>query len=127
MKVGRNPWASTSPRLLVPVRHLRQLPSPLGVASMLGLVDRIEQQLDPHAVNEPMVSLILPDHVYLRSFTWARGAGSHRCHRRSSDEKSSPILNCNKFRHGAQYGFANVLASPLRFSFGPRHPWCPSQ
>jgi hypothetical protein len=35
-------------------------------------VDCIEQQLDEHAANESLVSLSLPDEIYLRSFTWAR-------------------------------------------------------
>jgi hypothetical protein len=35
-------------------------------------VDCIEQQLEEHAANESLVSLSLPDDIYLRSFTWAR-------------------------------------------------------
>ena len=43
-----------------------------GLRYMLDHATRIGQQLDQHAPDETVVSLILNDDVYLRSFTWAR-------------------------------------------------------
>ena len=43
-----------------------------GLASMLDHADIIEQQLEQHGPDEPMVTLSLTDDVYLRSYNWAR-------------------------------------------------------
>ena len=42
-----------------------------GLDSTLEHADRLEQHLEQHGPDEPMVGLAMND-VYLRSFTWAR-------------------------------------------------------
>ena len=44
-----------------------------GLDSMLAHADRLEQMLEQHGPNEPMVTLALTDDVYLRSHNWACG------------------------------------------------------
>ena len=43
-----------------------------GLDYMLEHADRLEQMLEQHGPDEPMVTLNLTDDVYLRSFNYAR-------------------------------------------------------
>ncbi len=43
-----------------------------GLDYMVEHADRLEQQLEQHGPDEPLVSLAMTDDVYLRSYNWAR-------------------------------------------------------
>ena len=43
-----------------------------GLDYMLEHADRLEQMLEQHGPDEPMVTLAMNDAVYLRSYRWAQ-------------------------------------------------------